>query len=62
MYLTKTTPEPPVPESPPPEAMMDVKMRKQCDWCPWLDICQDDWEKYENAPASAILKPLPKEE
>ena len=48
-------------EYPPPEAMMDVKLRKQCDWCPWLEICVDDWDKYENAPTSAILKPLPKE-
>lgn len=50
-------------EYPPPEAMLDIKMRKQCDWCPWLDVCQDDWEDYNvrRVPDSAILKPLPEE-
>ena len=33
-------------EYPPPEAMLTNSMKKQCDWCPWIEICADDWEKY----------------
>ena len=41
--------------------MLDVNLRKQCDWGPWLEICVDDWESHEQSAQSAILKPLPKE-